>query len=255
MPLCINGIVEHKNWFNVDVMLIKPDFIRDNFENILTACKFVYDNKYPYWENDALNYLFSEKYLKLPYRFNSIVADIRRTDPKPYHIEEAIYHFAGAKPDLNTDDVFNRLYWEYFLKTPYANARMFGTVHKFCEKLYDNSKFDLLRFTNLIATHERAFLVEANAIEGTKKIFEVKDNEKIFNASNPEDMEKFYADIEESRGKKIFFILSGNYWNIGRTLLQKKFVEGVDFVNALSFLSKQHGIYIPFDSRPIVQEM
>ena len=104
-PLIRDGFVKHEDWFNVDVLLVKPDFFRENFEQILEACRFVYNNGYYFYENDALNYLFSTKYLRLPYRFNSIAYDIRSKYPKSHRLEKAIYHYAGLKPWFDTDDV------------------------------------------------------------------------------------------------------------------------------------------------------
>lgn len=78
--LCTDNLVKHENYFNGDVFLLKPNFFRENFERILNSCKFIYENKYGFFEQDVLNYLFSEQYLKLPYRFNEILGDIRRTE-------------------------------------------------------------------------------------------------------------------------------------------------------------------------------
>ena len=252
-----NKFVNYDDYFIDDVMLVNPKFFHDNLEKILDACKFVYDNGYPYCEQDALNYCFSKTYLKLPLKFDVIVRNMRWFFTER-RIEKAIYHFAGLKPDLNTDDVYNRLYFEYFLKTPYATADMFGNINKFFTKsfntLINESKNDLLHFTNLLTGRERAFFVDEKNVESIRQIFAVKENELIVNSSN-NNLENLINVINESKGKKIFFILFDNYSAIRNVLLKQGFIEGNDFVNILSFLSEKHGVKINFDSREIVQEI
>ena len=61
-----------------------------------------------------------------------------------------------------------------------------------------------------------------------------------------------------AKGEKIFYFLLSNYfqyWQLRKFLIKNDFVEGTDFVNALSFLSEQQGIKFNFDSKPIVQKM
>ncbi len=257
-PLWRDGLVKPQNWFNVDVLIIKPSFMQENFETILNACKFIYDNKYYLFENDALNYLFSENYLKLPYRFNSIVNDIRRVDPPPYHLEKAIYHYAGpGKPNFNTNDVFNKLFFEYFLKTPWANAEMFGNLNNALEKMFkqiqNNSKINLLHFANLLSERSRAFLCEKNFQEPAHQIFAIKPDELMLDIEI--GIEKIVQELNEKKGSIILFVMIGNYLQVRNFLLSQNFVEGVDFVNGFEFLSERHGLKFNFDSRSLVQAL
>ena len=255
LPLCNDGLVKYENYFNSDVMIINPKFFRENFETILDACKFIYEKNYSYGEQDTLNYLFSEKYLKLPYHFNEILRDIRSFDPKPHRLEKAIYHYADAKPDLDTDDVFNKLYFKYFLKTPWATANMFGNINKAMEKkIYEavnNSRKMMLNVTNLLSERHRAFFVDEDLIEEAKQIFKIKDHELVMNSST--DAKNFLQKLNDSKGKILLFVLSDDYWKIRSFLLSKNFVEDTDFVNGALFLSERHGVKFNFSTREIVQ--
>ena len=259
MRLCADNYVKHGNYFNADVLLLNPAFMQENFDLILSACRFIYEHKYPYLEQDALNYLFSEKYLHLPYRFNLLVKDIRLISPKPYRLEKAIYHFAGIKPWFDTNDVFNRLYLEYFLKTPWATADMFGNLNKATEKLFrhvnNGLKNTLLQVTNLLARRERAFFVDKKNLDAIKRIFAIKDDETIIDASDSEAPKNLIESLAE--GQKVFFILAGNYWQVRYFLLSQNFVEGTDFINGFMMLSEQFGIKESFDpySRELLQAM
>ena len=256
--LCMDNLAKHENYFNSDVLLINPKFFRDNFEKILDACKFIYESKkYIFNEQDVLNYLFSEKYLKLPYKFNEILADLRTFDPKPLRLEKAIYHYAGSKPDLNTDDIFNRLYLEYFLKTPWATVDMFGNMDKAFNKMFrhylNESKNTLLSMTNLLNKRRRIFLIEDRFLAPAKQIFEIRDDELIWDLSM--EPEVLALKLNALRGEAVLFVFVRNYPILLNFLRNQNFREGTDFVNALMFLSERHGFHFNFHTAAIVQEM
>ena len=259
----IDGLVDREDYFNVDVMILSPKFFSENFNFILEGCKFVSggDNRrYFYCEQDVLNYLFTKKYFKLPPRFNAIPADLRKMSP--VHIERAIYHYAGAKPDLNVDDIFNRLYFEYFLKTPWAKFEMleiFGNLDKaikdYFQQIVSSAKDALLHISNVLSNRRRAFFVDKNDIDALKETFKVKDDELIINASQPDAMEILLDEMNKSKGEKIFFVVVPNYVQVAFFLIQHDFLESVDFFNATAFLSERHGFKVNFDTMQIVMSM
>lgn len=257
--LCRDNLVKDENYFNADVLLLNPTFFKENLERLLEGCRFIYENrsKHIFWEQDVLNYLFSERYLKLPHRFNETVQDLRKFAPKPYRIEKAIYHFAGAKPDLNTDDVFNRLYFEYFLKTPWANADMFGNIDKAVvktvEQIFNESRNILLHVTNLLGSRRRAFFVDKGFQEPAKHIFAINNDELVMDFST--GAENLIRAMNANRDKILLFVLAGNYPQIRDFLTGQNFVEGTDFINGFMFLSERHGFKMNFDTRQIFKEM
>lgn len=258
IKIVVDNLVDYNDYFNADVLLIKPSFFKENFEAILDGCKFIHDNNYNLYEQDALNYLFSKKYMKLPGKFNSMLMGMRVLTPKPHHLEKRIYHFSGhERPYLDTDDVFNRLYFEYFLKTPWANVDMFGNLDKAVNKTLRNfnneAKGALLHFTNLLAERKRAFFVDSKFIETTKQTFAIKNDELVIDSAS--GGEKFLMELKNLRGKVIFFLFIDNYLQARAFLLSQGFVEGTDFINGFMFLSEQHGLTFNFDSKPVVQEM
>lgn len=252
LRLCVDEYVNHEDYFNADVLLLKPKFFQENFEQVLESCKFIYDRKYPYCEQDALNYLFSKNYFKLPRKFNAMVMRIRRN----LVIGEEIYHFAGVKPSLNTDDICDKLYLEYFLKTPWANADMFGNMDKAFRKQYDRLKGEFLRYTNLLYCRERLFLIDKNMLEKMRQIFAIRDDETIIDASDSVAMEKFFETLDELRDKKLIYLLSNNFKPVEDKLHKRDFLGGRDYVNAFIFLSeKDGGRWLVYDSRAVVREM
>ena len=258
--LCYDGLVEHTDYFNADVFLVKPEFFRKNFETILEGCRFAYNNGYGLNEQDTLNYLFSKKYQKLPSNFNLVLNWERKLGQKPLRLEKAIYHFAGAgdvKPSFDTDDIYNRLYFEYFMKTPWANVDMFGNLEKALDKTFrqfqNEARNNLLTLTLLLRKRRRIFLLDKDFLDAAKNIFEIEKNERIMQL--PVEGEKLVKEMKSAKGKAIFFILIKNFWRVRFFLLNQGFVEGTDFVDGFMFLSERHGMNITFDTRPIVQEM
>lgn len=256
--LCRDNLVKDENYFNADVLLLNPSFFQGNSDRLLEGCRFIYENrsKYPYLDQDVLNYLFSERYLKLPYRFNIYIYALRRKN-KPHRIEKAIYHFADKKPDLNTDDVFNRLYFEYFLKTPWAIADMFGNIDKAVSKtvkqIFNEYSDILLYVTNLLGSRRRAFLIDREFLELARQIFAINSDELIMDLST--EAENLIQVMNANKGKIILFILAGNYSQIRDFLTGQSFVEDTDFINGFIFLSERHGFKMNFDTRQIFKEM
>ena len=254
--LANDGYVRHEDYFNADVLLINPNFFRENFQDILDSCKFIYDNGYPYLEQDALNYLFAKDILQLPMKFNAMVMYFRRNSN--FVSGRKIYHFASnLKVSLDTYDIYNRLYLEYFLKTPWANVDMFGNIDKAFkrtfEQFFNESRNNLLSLTNLLTKRQRAFFFEDSIIEVGKQIFEIKNDELVIASSF--GFEKLLSQLIRSRGEKVFFILVDNYQQVRAFLLRQNFVEGTDFINGAMFLSERHGFHFGFDTRSIVREM
>ena len=258
--LIMDNVVKYEDYFNTDVLILRPSFFFENLELILDGCRFIYNSKrYDQNEQDVLSYLFSKKYLKLPGKFNLHVHFLRGLKDFT-HLEKAIYHFAGGdatKPSLNIDDIFNRLYFEYFLKTPWATVDMFGNLNKALEKTFgkilNDSRNMLLHVTNLLSERRRAFFVDENSREAAKQIFAIKPEETVIDLA--EGGEMLIKRMNENKGKILLFVLTTNYWQVRNFLLSKNFVEGTDFINGFLFLSERQGFKINFDSKPIVQEI
>lgn len=252
-PISKDGYVNHEDYFNADVLIINPKFFKENFERILECCKFIHDKNYPFVDQDTLNYFSSGNYLHLPKKFNAVMFVLYG---KPEGIGKAIYHYAAHKPDLNADHIYNKLYLEYFLKTPWATADMFGNIDKFFRRQYDRLKGEFLRYTNLLYGRERLFLIDKSMTEKMRKIFAIRDDETIIDASDSVAMDKFFETLDELRDKKLIYLLSNNFNPVEDKLRKRDFLGGRDYVNAFIFLSeKDGGRWLVYDSRAVVREM
>lgn len=262
-PICKDGYVKKEDYFNSDVLIFKIDFFRQHFDELLEVCKFVgkHRDRYVNAENDVLAVFCYKDYTRLPENFNVLINHLHLHQPQPsYTLEKALYHYSDfVKPSFDTDDVFNRLYLQYFLKTPWATPDMFGNIDKKFKEIFRQTintyKNYLLHFTNLFTHRQRAFFLDNNSIKAIKNIFAIKDDELIIDASQPNADGIFIEEMFKSKGKKIFILFVNNYYPIRNFLLRKNFVEGTDFINAVMFLSERYGFKDNFDTKAILQAM
>ncbi|MBO4779009.1 MAG: glycosyltransferase family 8 protein, partial [Selenomonadaceae bacterium] len=137
-PLTVNGIVSYDDYFNSGVLLMNLKFLRDEAEILFRGMKFIAEQpQIGYIDQDVFNYLFSKTYLKLPVSFDFFVREARQLSETP---TRRIYHFAGDELKMNTDDPFNRLWMDNFVKTPWFDSQTFGRLYA----KFSKSQVDLL---------------------------------------------------------------------------------------------------------------
>lgn len=245
-------------YFNGDVFLFNPNVFRENFELILKTCKWAYQQGNGLAEQNVLNHLFSEKFQSLPTKFNFCLRWERELKKMSPYLGEAIYHYAGGagnKPSLNTDDVYSKLYLEYFLKTPWANVDMFGNIDKAFKRRYDVLKEQFLHYTNFIGKRKRIFLVHKENMDKMRRIFAIKDDELVVDVSDLEARAKFLETANELGGGYLIYMLH-DAGAIRPELVKRNLVEGSDFLDARILLSaKDGGKFLVYNSREVLREM
>ena len=250
MPICMEGVVKYEDNFNVGVMLMNLNLLHEQTETIKKGIGFIAENpKFPYFDQDALNYCFSKIYLKLPLKFNHTVRYFRWNNEKI--IKKEIYHYNAHVLELNISDESNRLFWKYFAKTPWFNEDALGHLYEGFRKIYIEQKNFATQISALVSGKTRAFFVQPNMVDAARQIFYVKPEEEIIAADSPESLQKLIDAMKKSGGAKVFFVLVGNYLAAAQPLVQAGFVEGKDFLNAMLFLSDAHGV--PLNSYSLVK--
>ena len=254
--LITSGTVVGDDYLNSGVLLFDLNYLREHERDIWDiGCAFVVAHpECRYFDQDILNYCFSKNYVKLTPDFNRFV-DIERVHHKPCVVRPHIYHFLSNSFNADLDDCFNRLYFSYFVKTPWFGAEAFGNAFKAVENSFRAQQNSMLSMIRLLGKRDRAFFTEHNNIPAVKALFEIGDQEMIVDASNSDALMKILNALRPLNGqrKKIFFIFSGNYLAFKNFLVSQKFVEGIDFVNAMPFVS--HILGIPTESHSIVRAM
>ena len=113
-----------EDYFNGGLLLMNLLVLRNEEATIKAGMKFIGEQhpKYPYYDQEILNYCFSTRYLKLPVKFNKLV--FRARQQNDYVTQGNMCHFAGKGLAFIMDsrDPYSRMFMDYFIKTPWVDA-------------------------------------------------------------------------------------------------------------------------------------
>ena len=260
--LCRDNIVNTRNYFSAGILLINLKYFRQmNEHKWLEDIEFVLQryNRMP--DQNILNYCFSEKSLHLSAKFNCWISELRNNNF--YKLEENIYHYNGRTLLMDTGDIYNKIFFEYFMQTPWFNIEIFNNLSVGLNKWHDERQEFMIRVTAGLAGKERAFFTEHCNIKPVKKTFLIRDSEEIFATEADEDFEnsienisgsviKLLEAMRKSARKKFYFLLiGGHYKNLCPILKSEGFVENEDFTDGQLFRSASSGE--PLDTYSIVK--
>ena len=248
------GLVKDEDYFNAGVLVINLNRWRNN-DDLSKGYKFVCNHpECIYFDQDILNYCFSKDYVKLDADFD-IFLTTERILHKPYKIKKAIYHFIYTTLQFNMNDIFNRLFFEYFIKTPWFNINFISNISNKIIEIYDNRQKMFLQNISMMNGRKIIFFTERHNFESVKKIFNISDETYFVDASEANSYNKLIEIMKKDKEKYCFLLLIGNYFAFKNVLINQKFVEGRDFVNAMQFLPLQYYSGISFESHSIIRSM
>lgn len=254
--LCRDGVVAPEDYFNLGLTILNLNKWRHSAEIIKNGLDFICKN-YTGWDQDTLNYCFSTQYLKLPAKFNCWVNREKaygRTD-----IQKNLYHYLGRGESLglNLQDNYNRLFWEYFAKTPFFNAETIGKLFTGFLKVYEGQQNSFIKVSAMLIGKTRTFITDVDDVEGLQNIFNLQANEEIILISAQDTLGTLVNFMEANRNDKVFFFIISNprvYKKLRDFLQNCGFVENQDFFNAALFLSESQG-GLPIDCWDIIQNL
>ena len=244
-----NNLTAPEDYFNAGVLLINLKVMRDSEKIISRGLKFLSEHQeMAFPDQDVLNYLFSKNYLKLPERFDVFLYKARE---EKYQPAPAIYHYISDTLQLHTQDPFNRLWFKYFVKTPWFNEETIGRLYAGVQQMHVGFKQSMIKLSAMMSGKTRAFVILSQGIEAIRELFSIRDDEEIILADNQESLQKLLKEMKRSLGKKVFFIMFPNFpFNL---LIQEGFVYGRDFLIGAEFLSEAQGM--PMNSYQLVKEL
>ena len=251
--LVIDGVVEKECYFNSDVLYLNLEYFRKPETQELIDQGFAFVRKNPqyalYNEQDIMSYCFAKDALMLPGKFNWFVNGERHLWHSPA-LKNVIYHYAGVKPDFDISDIYNRLFFEYFLKTPWIGIEMFGGIYEGINKEFNSQKMLSINIMKLLASRSRTFFTASSNSQTIKQVFGNYNNDQIIDILKPNAFVTLVEHMKKFRGQRIVFILTGDYEMLRIPLLQQRFIENIDFINAIELLPEQYG-GIKINSRSI----
>lgn len=256
--LCRDNFVKTENYFNSGVLLINIKSFLAEKETILNGFKFLSKNpQYSiYLDQDLLNYCLSEKVVHLPLKFNRFVTWARKL--KDTTIDNKIYHYVVRSFELDMKDPFNRLWMEYFMKTPWFDKDSIGRLYEVFEENYRNiyygAKSSMINVSTIMSGKTRAFYLTMENLDELKKIFSIRDDEEIILADSDEDaIADLVMSMWKAQGQKVFFLFVPDFPTLSEALKKLDFVPNRDFLNGLDFLPAEQALL--FNSHSLIQAM
>ncbi len=258
--MCIDGIIDEKDYFNSGVLMMNLKFLRNEENYILNGINFLRKNpkhaSLP--DQEILNYYFAKNALKLPMKFNRLVKWARRFNP--HQVEKMIYHFNAhdSVKGLGTDmsDLFNRLWMSYFIRTPWFDADSIGRLCESYREVRNNLMEARLKFYRRMRGKTRAFFVEPERIDTIKKIFTISNDEPIIPAENEESLQKLFDAMKLLKGKYVFFIMTPKFMEKPfpfDLLTEEGFAYNKDYMKGWYYFSEADGG--SFNTNPFIQAM
>ena len=237
------GTVEWQDYFNAGIFILDLEQARKNSEDLLTRClNFLREHpNTDFQDQDALNVIFNHNYLKLPNSFNRYTNYSRIEDG----IQKFIYHYNGTILRVWSKSPYNRLWFEYFVKTPFCTPDVFGNFRQAVDKyttdyknLTEQKLKTIQQVFKLVTTRQRVFFAahdDQAEIEKTIGFdgFEIGLNAKAQNAVENLIQQMKQTNSADSKQKRIFLIKipAQQYGSVRKRLLEERFIENEDFVN------------------------
>lgn len=242
--ICNDGFVEQNNYFCSGILLINMDEYRKYPSLCIDGIKFLAEHpSYDCPDQDILNYYFSNKYKKLSVKYNTFTKALKLKDININIIEKRIYHYAGSDMNLtNYYDIYNQLFFDYYIKTPWFDGKLFLKAINACLKTRQDTDMYLI---NIISNKKMIFFGDKNTAINVINESYINLNSAIFInivehhanviSINPSKILDYYknSDMENT----ILIILSDVYMDIKIYLIKHGLVENKDFIDG-NFLLK-----------------
>ena len=250
---------ESPNYFNSGVLLMNVKAFREEENHLMDTIKYMVENNPKFaMDQEILNQCFAEQTVHLPAKFNRLVKWDRRQ--KVVRTDGKICHYAHADSmkglGLDMSDAHNRLWMSYFIKTPWFGADSIGRLFTaFRETCNDLGNY-VSKVSSAMSNKKRAFFIEPKQVNSMKKFFSIRDDEEIIIADSEKALDKLLESMNESRGKKIFLVMTKDFMDKAfpfARLTKEGFVLNQDFLKGWELLSAANGE--PFDSHPLVKTL
>ncbi|MBR1420082.1 MAG: glycosyltransferase family 8 protein [Selenomonadaceae bacterium] len=246
-----DGDVKAEEYFNSGVLLMDLNRLRSRGGGALSfECldAILRHPKYKYLDQDALNYVFRKNYLQLQRKFNLRV-DIERRKGNSSIIESSIIHYNHQSMNCNVSDAFNRLWFEYFFRTPFYTPETLFNLIDMSQAMYGNV-IEIWRKIANTRVSQRGFYVYPAEAEKVTNFIGKNAGDIGLNAEFPNAINHLVETMEESRGNIIFFIQVNpkEYKEIRDILNDRGFEEYEDFFNV-------NELVLTDSNRRLVQEM
>ena len=244
------GYCTAKGYVNSGVLVMDLKQFRDESKYgrtyMISECiKFLMENEAYMMDQVSLAHVFANEYFYLPYRFNNLVALMKSCKRKLDN--NSIIHYCGDYAlHLYMPGELNRVFFEYFLQTPFFNPDTFENFYDECLRVFNesldsvNNKFDpLFEVMRLSMQKSRVFFATGDNLSDIKNQFLPSESDIAIDSSM-EDSETRLLDLMKTRDQnRIFFIYTDkeNHPDLKDKLVEEGFVENKDFFDSKTIFS------------------
>lgn len=204
-------------------------------------------------EQTIWDHRFAQQIMKLPAQLNQFVTAARQNKES---VARRIYSYTANEIQLDTNEPFNRLWMEHFMKSPWFGQetifRLYNGFRQNYNQLNETMKTSARSLSAIMSGKTRVFFTLPANVEMTKQNFSVRPDEEIILAQNQDSIKILLDAMKKAAGKKIFFIVVPNF--PFAVLNKAGFVFGKDFMNGWEFLPTPDKL-TPLNSYPFVQAM
>ena len=253
--------IDPHDYFNAGVLVIALNLIRSSegrfFENCVDILK--QNPRNTSLDQDALNIIFKDNFFKLPVHFNHIVTNIKYD--AAYEIANEIYHYVGNTLSTDLQIKLNRLWFEYFLKTPFFDSKSFkNLVESFdsslqnCAQKLEDTRAMFLKALKLTADRRRVFLVYPADEELIFEIFGRAEDDIVINAMRNDALSIILQMFQKFRGVMVLFIYISPeiFPDVREILLSNNLQMNDDFFNVFDLILSQRG---EFNGNKVIRNM
>lgn len=236
------GVFNPQKYFNSGVLLMARTRFWEQNDWLQAAMDFLTEHPLAdFPDQDAMNASFIHHYRQLPYRYNRLV-DWERLQKEA--LSPGIYHFSGHAIDLDFEDIFTRLYFDSFMKTPWSDAAFLKRFSHMVQQTYDIRTNTLNRLSNLFVRKKRIVIYEPEFTDWVQENIQLQSGEDVI-LCNP--VAQHYADFIEAmislKKTHVFLFFSESYPLDKKNFQAADLVEQEDFLDGKLFLPQRDGGY------------
>ena len=199
--------VKVDNCFNAGILLMDLDKIRPMGNLLLSGLRVAVncEAKNNFYDQNILNFYFAKDAAHLPWKYN-ILQHWDRTYKKS-HTVRGIYHYMGHTLKMDENDMRDTLYYDYFIKTPWADGKFLCRFYHRLESVHlVNVGRKIIAGRRLIVNLAQKKLVLAATEEKKGAIAKLLGNPTEFNfrieeAANVNPSGKAYEQILKKQEK------------------------------------------------------
>lgn len=217
-----NGMQIEK-YFNSGVLILNLKYLRQNYCLAQEAFNFLETHQErAFQDQDALNFLFQQKYVQLDEKFNSFAVV-----KGEFYKKGSIWHWAGYKPWNRFTNRVDMLYWKALSLTMWSNDVFY---------LFSALQFDMKHSSNSV---DRKVIVFGAGSAGVKVCKELPVQIEYI-VDNGQDKWGNYLDgisirspkclLNEDKSSVIIIIASQYHLEISNQLLDMGFEKNINFL-------------------------